>query len=67
MSTREIDQHVPLDTACRALLQRAVEQLGLTARGLHRVIKVGRTIADLAGDRQVTATHIAEALRYRAP
>lgn len=67
MSTREIDQHVPLDTACRALLQRAVEQLGLTARGLHRVIKVGRSIADLAGDRQVTATHIAEALRYRAP
>ena len=44
-----------------------IRDRGLTARGLHRVIKVGRSIADLAGDRQVTATHIAEALRYRAP
>ena len=47
------------------LLNRAAELFRLSARGYHRVLRVGRTIADLAGANQVTQTHIAEALSYR--
>lgn len=47
------------------LLQQAVERLGLTARGAHRVLKVARTIADLDGSEKVRAPHVAEALAYR--
>jgi magnesium chelatase family protein len=53
------------DQAGRDLLRRAVEQLGLSARGYDRVLKVARTIADLAGAPGVEADHVAEALQYR--
>ena len=53
------------DPAGRALLRKAIEQIGLSARGYDRVLKVGRTIADLAGSPGVTAEHVAEALQYR--
>jgi magnesium chelatase family protein len=53
------------DAEGRRLLQRAVEKLGLTARGYDRVLKVSRTIADLAGSEQVAAAHVGEALQYR--
>jgi magnesium chelatase family protein len=53
------------DRAGRDLLRRAVEQLGLSARGYDRVLKVARTVADLGGAPLVEADHVAEALQYR--
>jgi magnesium chelatase family protein len=60
-----------LDTACKAgdecwkLLERAAEQFNLSARAHQRVLRVSRTIADLAGDEKITPPHIAEALSLR--
>ena len=53
------------DEAASALLKRAAERLGLSARGYHRVLRVARTAADLAGAERVGAGHIAEALAFR--
>ena len=54
-----------LDGAGRRLLERSAEKLHLSARGFHRVLKVARTIADLAPAEAITAEHLAEALQYR--
>jgi magnesium chelatase family protein len=62
---RWLDANGDVETDARALLQTAAERLGLSARGYHRVLKVGRTIADLEQSASVRAPHIAEALRYR--
>ena len=60
-----IDTHCALDDAARALLQRAAERLGWTGRGLHRVLKVARTIADLAASDPISVPHLAEAMQWR--
>jgi magnesium chelatase family protein len=54
-----------LDDAARSLLRMAVNQLGLSARSFHRVLKVARTVADLAKSEVIAAPHVAEALQYR--
>ncbi|WP_027070835.1 YifB family Mg chelatase-like AAA ATPase [Luteimonas sp. J29] len=56
-----------LQSADQALLERAVESLSLSARSVHRILRVARTIADLAGSDAIATTHLSEALGYRQP
>jgi len=65
MSAADIRAHCPLDAAGRELLRAGMRQLGLSARGYHRILKLARTIADLEGDHAIGTVHLAEALQYR--
>lgn len=65
MHLAEIRQFCKLDEAGENLIRTAMSQLNLTARGYHRVLKLARTIADLAHSEQIHAIHVAEALQYR--
>jgi magnesium chelatase family protein len=65
LGTRETNKHCKPDAAGQQLLERAMEQLGLSARAYHRVLKVARTIADIAGHESVSSSHVAEAVGYR--
>ena len=65
MGPKELRQFASLDEAGEALLAAAVRQMALSARSYHRVLKLARTIADLAAEEQVTTAHVAEALQYR--
>jgi len=62
---RDLDHHAALDTRSKELLGRAVDRLGLSARGARRVLRVARTIADLAAEERISPSAIAEALSYR--
>jgi len=61
----EIDRHCLPDCAGAALLKQAMVRLDLSARAYHRILKVARTIADLAGDEILRGPHVAEAIQYR--
>jgi magnesium chelatase family protein len=65
LETREIDAHCRPDESGAALLAQAATRLGLSARAFHRVQKVARTIADLAGADGIAAAHVAEAVQLR--
>ena len=65
LSTTEIDHHCKPDAAGEQLLRSAMTRLNWSARAYHRVLKVARTIADLAGAATIGTAHIAEAIQYR--
>lgn len=65
MSTRDIKEFCSLSSEAAAFLRQAVTRMGLSARSYYRVIKVSRTIADLAQEKEIHLQHIAEALQYR--
>ena len=60
-----IREYCELDDTSKALMRSAMNQLGMSARAFHRVLKLGRTIADLAGAERIQAAHLAEAIQYR--
>ncbi|MDO5646663.1 YifB family Mg chelatase-like AAA ATPase [Paracoccus sp. (in: a-proteobacteria)] len=62
-----LDDIAAPDDAGRALIHKASERLGLTARGYHRILRTARTIADLDGSARVMPPHLAEAISYRLP
>jgi magnesium chelatase family protein len=66
MSSRDIRKFCQLDTAGEKLLENAMSRLGLSARAYTRILKVARTIADLAGDEKIGSSHLSEAIQYRA-
>jgi len=65
LTVKEVDEFCSLDDSSRRLLRQAIERLHLSARAYHRVQKIGRTIADLAGDGEIGSAQIAEAIQYR--
>ena len=66
MGAREIKRYCNVNVDAEKLLETAINKLGLSARAYSRVLKVGRTIADLAGSDEILSPHIAEAIQYRS-
>jgi magnesium chelatase family protein len=66
MRVVEVRQFCKLDETGESLVRAAMSQMNLSARGYHRVLKLARTIADLAGSETIQTPHVAEALQYRA-
>jgi magnesium chelatase family protein len=65
MGPAEVRKYCELDDTGRSLLRTAAQQLQLSARTYHRLLKVSRTIADLAGAERIQTAHLAEAIQYR--
>jgi magnesium chelatase family protein len=66
MTARDLRRHCRLSAPVEAVLRQAVTRLGLSARAYHRVLKIARTIADLAGAAELTTAHVSEAIQYRS-
>ena len=65
MRLAEVRKFCKLDETSESLMRSAMSQMNLSARAYHRVLKLARTIADLAGSESIQASHLAEALQYR--
>ena len=66
MNSRQIRQFCQLDSDSELLMERAMDRLGLSARAHSRILKISRTIADLAGEDMIRSDHVAEAIQYRS-
>jgi magnesium chelatase family protein len=66
MGARELKRHCALNEQAMELLKFAMADLNFSARGYDRILKVGRTIADLAGADSISNDHISEAIQYRS-
>ena len=66
MTTRQLRKHCVLDAEGRAMLQTAMDELGLSARAHDRILRVSRTIADLEGSSAIKPAHVMEAISYRS-
>ena len=66
MQSRDIREFCRVDTSGEELLKMAISKLGLSARAYDRILKVARTIADLAGTDGIRAEHVAEAIQCRS-
>jgi magnesium chelatase family protein len=66
MSARDLRRYCRLTTAVESIMRQAVSRLGLSARAYHRVLKIARTIADLAGAAELGPAHVSEAIQYRS-
>ena len=65
MNNRQLEKYCPLDEVCKDLLEKLIDRMGLSARACTRIIKLARTIADLAGCADIRPEHISEAAGYR--
>ena len=65
LQAQDLAEHAPLEPAAKALLERSAEKLGWSARSFHRVLRVARTVADLAGAATIGTSHVAEAIQLR--
>ena len=66
MGSRELKNYCELDEPTRDLLKHAMTEYNLSARAYDRILKVARTIADLAASENITVEHISEAIQYRS-
>jgi len=66
LSAKEIKAHCALGDESQELLKMAMTELNLSARAYDRILKVARTIADLAGSERIQSDHISEAIQYRS-
>jgi magnesium chelatase family protein len=65
MGPAEVREFCQVDEAGKSLLRAAMQQLHMSARAYHRILKLARTIADLAGSDTIETAHLAEAIQYR--
>src|SRR5258708_26950655 len=66
MTTKQLKEHCKLDSDSNELIRVAMSELNLSARAYDRILKVSRTIADLAGADAITSEHVSEAIQYRS-